>query len=41
MEPGSGPRCPCCGAPMLVDSETPQRVTLKCPGCLTTDLRLK
>jgi hypothetical protein len=34
-------RCPCCGTSMEVVSETQTKFTLRCPNCLTTDLRIK
>jgi len=33
--------CPCCGTTMVVVSETDSKVTLGCPSCLTSEVRLK
>ena len=35
------PRCPCCGTQMVVVSETETRVSLTCPGCHVSDVRMK
>jgi hypothetical protein len=34
-------RCPCCGTSMVVVEETGSKLTLRCPACLTSDVRLK
>ena len=35
------PSCPCCGTQMVVLSESETKVTLKCPACQVSDLRMK
>jgi len=35
------PTCPCCGTLMVVLSESETKVTLKCPACQVSDIRMK
>jgi phage FluMu protein Com len=37
----SPPRCPCCGSLLQTRSETETKITLECPNCKTSELRLK
>ena len=34
-------RCPCCGTAMVVVSETETKVSLSCPRCRVSDVRMK
>jgi hypothetical protein len=34
-------RCPCCGTEMVVASETETVLTLSCPACHVSDVRMK
>jgi len=36
-----GSRCPCCGTVMVVVSETETRLSLSCPSCHVSDVRMK
>ena len=35
------PRCPCCGTEMVVVSETKTVLSLSCPACHVSDVRMK
>jgi Zn finger protein HypA/HybF involved in hydrogenase expression len=37
----AGARCPCCGTAMVVVSEDERKVSLSCPSCHVSDIRMK